>query len=207
MATIPAGAYLAIDPAFAPDSTGACTPETIAKVTALATQVPWPDRRQDVSSFAIDKQRITATDYQACAASGACASDERTTHGDRLARVTLDEAIAYCHWRGAHLPTLLQLQAVARGVEGRVSAECDAPPTSDECTFTSSLGVVIADAGDGLGEFTSTTGCWHDKHAGDARAEVRALKATPFRDQLYLFAPSGQVVGRPDRAEFRCVRN
>jgi hypothetical protein len=204
MALIPAGAYVAIDPVFAPNAAGACSDETIAKVKESARKIPFPDRAQNVGAFAIDKRRVSCGDYDACVTSGVCPRETSALDcADDAAGVTLEEAVSFCRWRGAKLPTLLQWQAAVRGANGKTTGECD--PGSD-CTITSAEGVTVRDFTTGsLGEFTSTMGCWYDEHGNGG--SLRPLKATPRRIQLYLLAPSTAHGERPDKAEFRCARN
>src|SRR3569623_3538671 len=134
MAVIPAGTYVASDPVFAASATGECSAETIAKVKAGVNQLPLPDRPQEVAAFQIDKQRVRCADYKKCVNSGGCAHDSWIDScSDQAARPTLDEAVAYCRWRTAKLPTLLQWQAAVRGKTGLASAECDDKTSGPRC--------------------------------------------------------------------------
>lgn len=207
MAVVPAGTYLLTDPAFAPDNGGACPAETIAKVKALAMQLPWPDRQQDVPSFLIDKRRITRSEYRACVTSGACPDDKLPFAGsDDAAQVTMEEAVAYCRWRGAKLPTLLQWQAAIRGTTGQTSAKCDDPRRATDCTVTNGAGVRVAIGHASPGEFTSTMACWYAKHGEGGT--LLPLMALPLSEQLYMFSPDeNKVAGEPAHGEFRCARN
>src|SRR3569623_138444 len=178
MAVIPAGTYVASDPVFAPSATGECSAETIAKVKAVVNQLPLPDRPQEVASFQIDKQRVRCADYKKCVNSGASAHDSWIDScSDHAARATQDEAVAYCRWRTAKLPSLLQWQAAVRGKTGRVSADCDDKTSAARCTITSGEGVSINGSTASLGEFTSTVGCWSGRPVDEARAHP--LKVTP----------------------------
>jgi hypothetical protein len=207
MALIPGGVYSASDPAFAPDETGACGAQTLAQVKALANQLPWPDRPQDVAAFLIDKRRVTRTEYRACVKDAACPEDTWSFSGSEdAARPTLDEAIAYCRWREAKLPTLLQWQAAIRGMNGRSVADCDGGQNVRSCTIASESGVHAAVSSAGPGEFTSTLACWY-RERGDG-GELLPVVAVPHREQLYMFVPEEpESDGQAIHAEFRCARN
>ena len=205
MASIPAGTYPLSDPVFAPDRIGTCSPETLAKVKALGKHTTWPDQPQDIPAFAIDKRPVSCADYQRCVARKGCW--EEYQHRCDGGRVTVDQAIAYCLWRGAKLPTLQQWQAAVRGPTGKVSAPCDAHTIGeDDCTITNDAGVTTS-AGWGTSEFTRTMACWPTEE--DERTGLRAIMVTPSKLQLNMLLPFAPQNPRPGhrRAGFRCARD
>ncbi len=206
MANIPAGSYPLSDPVFASDSAGACSTETLTKVGALAKRYPWPDRPQDVAAFAIDKRPVSCADYQVCITQRSCWGKPPDVCWGNRARVTLEQAIAYCQWRGAKLPTLQQWQAAVRGPTGKVSASCDAHKSAadDDCTITNDAGVTTSASWD-ASEFTRTMACWPADE--DERRGLRALEVAPSKLQLNMFVPFDPQSRRAVWSGFRCVRS
>lgn len=205
MANIPAGTYPLSDPIFAPDNTGACSSETLTKMKALIKRTSWPDRPQEVAAFAIDKRPVSCADYQRCVTRKACWGDPPNWCWKNSATVTVEQAIAYCQWRGARLPTLQQWQAAIRGPTGKVSVPCDALTKEGDyyCTIANDAGLTTS-AGMNAGEFTRTSACW--PASDDERQGPRALMALPLELRLNMFVPYDPH-GRPVWLGFRCVRS
>ena len=206
MVAIAAGTYVASDPVFAPDADGRCSSETRAKVEIFAKKAPWPDRPQAVDAFTIDRAVTTCSDYRACVASGSC-SPVDTSGKCKIypaIRVTIDQAIAYCKWRGAQLPTLLQWQAAVRGPTGKSFGKCD-DEASKICTNTSESGVSAI-----LGtfaEFTRSRACW-PSHDGSSTASLQTVLVSSFSRELTGFATRAlDLHDDPQEGAFRCVRD
>ncbi len=79
-------------------------------------------RRVSLDAFMIDRDEVSVADYRACIDAGGCtldaliAGDERYIRGDwPIVNVTWDEAVTYCAWRGARLPTEAEWERAARG--------------------------------------------------------------------------------------------
>jgi formylglycine-generating enzyme required for sulfatase activity len=79
-------------------------------------------REVGVGSFAIDREEVTVADYKKCVLAGACdldalvAGDERYLRDDLpIVNVTWLDAVAFCKWRGARLPTEAEWERAARG--------------------------------------------------------------------------------------------
>jgi formylglycine-generating enzyme required for sulfatase activity len=79
-----------------------------------------------IADFALDATEVTVNEYRRCVAAGACRVDAaRSTRGCNLARmyveehpincVSVEEAEAYCDWRGARLPTRAEWQWAVQG--------------------------------------------------------------------------------------------
>jgi len=81
-----------------------------------------------LDAYAIDRHEVSVEDYRRCVAAGGCtldalvAGDERYILDDGpMVNVTWDEAMTYCRWRGARLPTEAEWERAARG--DRVGAD------------------------------------------------------------------------------------
>lgn len=79
-----------------------------------------------LSSYWIDRLEVTVADYERCVAAGRCEarpSSAATQRFDRsdypVTRVTWNDALAYCAFRGARLPTEAEFERAARGVTAR----------------------------------------------------------------------------------------
>jgi formylglycine-generating enzyme required for sulfatase activity len=118
-----------------------------------------PSHKVRISSFCIDKNEVTAADYDACVEAGKCEAahadsfypqggtdadawvDERekfselcnTGKDDRknhpINCVTWYQASKYCEYKGGKLPTEAQWEFAARGSDGRVYPWGDEPPS------------------------------------------------------------------------------
>lgn len=87
-----------------------------------------------LDAFYIDRNLATRAAFDKCVAAGACAADglepvdaeDLENYGDQAvatwsAYVTLDQARAYCRWRGGRLQHHLEFERIARGTDGRLS--------------------------------------------------------------------------------------
>lgn len=77
--------------------------------------------------FYLDRTEVSVAAYARCVAAGACEPAGYQNGGGRFARpdypvtfVNYDDAVAYCRFRGARLPTEAEFERAARGVAGRI---------------------------------------------------------------------------------------
>ena len=80
-----------------------------------------------VSAFLIDRVEVTVAGWRACVKAGACSpepllqADARFLQANLpITSVTWDEAVRYCAWRDARLPTEAEWERAARGRNGNV---------------------------------------------------------------------------------------
>ena len=109
--------------------------ETEGVETGQPCQAAWfnePERSVTLDSFEITRFEITNAQYQQCVQAGVCQqAGWRITDNDVLLKsiffedqypvvgVNWYDAVSYCEWIGARLPTELEWEKAARGTDGR----------------------------------------------------------------------------------------
>lgn len=168
-----------------------------------------PPHRVWLSAFEIQPFEVTRGEYRACVAAKACRDVLALDHaaaGDfgprdepRVpARVPIEDAIAYCAWRGLRLPTAAEWEKAARGTDDRMFPWGDAPPTCE--LAPSGSGYVPPDlmpAGcDGIGPIGQ-----HPR--GRSPFGVHDLYGEPGEWTADRFQHAGAVVESDDAARFQ----
>lgn len=232
MAVIPSGEYTVTAPLLPLGKQ--CTRDVTLE---LAKKPPYPQRIEVLPAFSIDKRRVGCQDYLACVRQHGCppprrANDEETDCKDVLAGSVVAEAsslvfayvpranaIAYCRWRGAQLPSYAQWQAAMRGPTGDRRAKCTWPE-AERCEAVTKLGIVLSAGELPERELTRSTDCWPDNppHVLAGEHPVMAWVAL-VSDRDDPAAPTGLTLDVPmpevsprrageegERAFFRCVR-
>lgn len=86
------------------------------------------DQRVRVPGFLLDRTEVSVGEYARCEGSGACTPQRMPAalldapHPERLpvSMVSLEQAEAYCAFRGARLPSEDEFELAARGISGRI---------------------------------------------------------------------------------------
>jgi formylglycine-generating enzyme required for sulfatase activity len=95
-----------------------------------------PQHKVYLDAYDIDLTEVTNTMYRACVEAGVCSKPSCSYYDDSgraqhpVVCVDWNQAVAYCEWRGARLPTEAEWEKAARGTDGRIypwgeSIECD----------------------------------------------------------------------------------
>ncbi len=85
-----------------------------------------PARTVTLGAFELDRTEVTVASYRRCVTAGGCtpagfpAGDARFDRDDLpVTHVTHHDAVRYCAFRGARLPTEAEFERAARGIAGR----------------------------------------------------------------------------------------
>jgi len=111
-----------------------------------------PGRTRSLDTFRIDRSEVTLAAYGECVDAGACSAPDsgrfcnwgcfdRTQHPVNC--VDWNQALGYCKWRGARLPSEQEWEKAARGTDGRKYPWGDEVPS---CNYA-----IVSYGGDGCG--------------------------------------------------------
>lgn len=150
-----------------------------------------------LDAFWTDADLVRLDDYQACRSAGACSAfaapvapqlEDDTCGYNQLARVPWADAEAYCHWRGARLPTPDEYERMARWTDGRRWADGRAPSGSEVCARRPSP--------EGIRNL-NVTGQWTTTATDGAAVRMGFVGSTGYSEPDLATATSA----------FRCVRS
>jgi formylglycine-generating enzyme required for sulfatase activity len=162
-----------------------------------------PRHLVNVAAFAIDVTEVTARDYAACVAAGACkpateaatCNDARTKPTHPANCVDWNDAHAFCAWAGKRLPTEEEWEYAARGGDERAYPWGDAAPMTnmvnalgDGDGFAGTSPVASYDAGrspfgvwDMAGNVWEwTDSAWSDDYASPREYDLKVARGGGF---------------------------
>jgi formylglycine-generating enzyme required for sulfatase activity len=169
-----------------------------------------PEHLVELSQFWLDKTEVSADQYQACVAAGACAPAgsaagcnaplaERASHPINC--VDWSQADAYCRWAGKRLPTEAEWEKAARGEDQRRYPWGDAPPDAGRLNYQNNAG-----ATEPVGSHPSGASPYG---LLDMAGNVFEWTADYYSADYYAQSPAQDPQGPPPPAEgdFRVVRS
>lgn len=181
---------------------------------------PDTDHRQDVAqsigAYRIDRRTASCGEFADCVAAGGCKANEyREDCFATAAVVALDQAQAYCAWRGTRLPSYAEWQRAVRGRHANLYSmgqrwdpdkACPHPTvglSADEtlrrCEHVSEAGLIFTTENVNASEWTRDTACVLD----DDGTMIDSGQVTPYLlgVELNVIAVSQPL------AEIRCARD
>ena len=105
-----------------------------------------PQRTVTLDAYWIDRTVVNNAQYRRCLEAGACreptgwGDDRYNADNQPAVGLSWDDAVAYCAWAGARLPTEAQWEKAARGTDGRLYPWGGAPPTCDLANYKGCVG-------------------------------------------------------------------
>jgi formylglycine-generating enzyme required for sulfatase activity len=163
-----------------------------------------PLRELQVSAFRIARREVTAGEYEACVAAGACPArscpDETAKPGPAqpVTCIPWDAAAAYCGWVGGRLPTEAEWEKAARGDDGRKYPWGHTEPTCEQALTGACAAAGPADVG------THPTGA-SPYGVEDLAGNAAEWTADWYAALYYAVAPDADPAG-PANGEFKAVR-
>jgi formylglycine-generating enzyme required for sulfatase activity len=142
----------------------------------------YPAHTRETGQYYIDKYEVTNSSYRKCVQEGACEPPRSTSSKTRanyfessdygfypVIWVTWDDAVTYCEWRGARLPTEAEWEKAARGDDARtypwgneVGTECVEANywEYNGCGDTRAIGTTLGESPFGLFEMAGNVWEW-----------------------------------------------
>ena len=164
-----------------------------------------PVHEVTLDAFYIDQYEVTNEWYADCVAAGGCkppgcteryGDPDKTNHP--VVCVDWYEAMTYCEWRGARLPTEAEWEKAARGTDGRTYPWGEDSPNDQLLNFDQNVGdtTPVGSYPDGVSPYG----------AYDMAGNVREWVSDWFEWEYYWTAPNQNPQG-PDTAEAKVVRD